>query len=299
MFKGLPKIRLETGVAWAFIAPNIISLLVFMLYPIVYGLKISLNEWDLLTSPKWVGLGNYFELFFEDPLFLIALRNTLYYSILIIPGGVIISLVLALLLLNENLRGIILCRTIFFVPYVSATVVVAIIWQLIYSSEFGILNHVLVLFHLPPQKWLQDPMLAIPSIAVMSIWKTMGYNMVLFIAGLKAIPPRYYEAARIDGANWWQQFWQITIPLLMPTIFFIGIISTIGSFQVFDAVYVMTEGGPGNATLVVNYYLYQNAFTYLRMGKASAIAFVLFGLIIGASLLQVKFFSKKVTYGVT
>lgn len=281
-------------VGWAFVAPSLLGLLVFLAGPLVAGLFISFTNWDMLSPPRLVGLSNYVQLF-QDPFVWLSLKNTLYYSVLTIPGIIVVSLALALAV-NRAVFVSKLYRTMFFIPVVSSMVAVALMWKWVYNEQFGLLNWLLSRLGLPELGWLSDPRLSMLSVALVAVWKSMGYYMVLFLAGLQGIPEHLYEAATIDGAGSWRRFWSITLPLLSPTLFFVMIISVIGSFQVFDQVYVMTQGGPGNSTLVFNYYLYQNAFEFFRMGYASALAYVLFALIFIITLLQVKFISKRVHY---
>lgn len=284
-------------IAWMFIAPNVFGVVVFIAGPVVAGFLISFTEWNLLSSPRLVGLQNYREML-RDPLAWQSLKNTLLYSLMTIPGGMVVSLLLALGV-NHAFFTAKIYRTIYFVPVITSTIAVALVWKWIYNEQYGLLNFLLPEIGLPQVGWLTNPRVALVSVAVLSVWKSMGYYMVLFLAGLQGIPRQYHEAAAIDGAGSWRRFWDITIPLLSPTLFFVLIISVIGSFQVFDQVYVMTQGGPGNATLVYNYYLYQNAFQYFRMGYASALAYALFALIFGITLFQVKFLNNRVQYDQT
>ncbi len=287
------RLRLDlTG--WAFVTPNVVGFVVFVGIPMVAGLVISFSQWDMLTSPKWIGISNYIRMV-QDPLMWLSLRNTLYYAVLTIPGTIIVSLALAIAV---NRVGLMFktYRLFFFIPVVSSTVAISLMWKWVYNDQFGLLNWLLGLFGLPQVGWLTNPAISMISVAIVAIWKSMGYYMVLFLAGLQGIPAHLYEAARIDGAGAWRQFWNITLPLLSPTMFFVLIISVIGSFQVFDQVYVMTQGGPGNSTLVYNYYLWQNAFQYFKMGYASALAYGLFVLIFVVTLIQVKVLNKRVVY---
>jgi multiple sugar transport system permease protein len=276
------------------VLPSALGLLVFLAGPLIAGLFISFTNWDMLSPPTFVGLSNYLQLF-RDPFVWLSLKNTLYYSALTIPGIIVTSLALALAV-NRAVFVSKVYRTVFFIPVVSSMVAVALMWKWVYNEQFGLLNWLLSRVGLPELGWLSDPRLSMLSVALVAIWKSMGYYMVLFLAGLQGIPEHLYEAATIDGAGPWRRFWNITLPLLSPTMFFVLIISVIGSFQVFDQVYVMTQGGPGNSTLVFNYYLYQNAFEFFRMGYASALAYVLFALIFVITLLQVKLVSKRVHY---
>lgn len=281
--------------AYLFILPSLLGMAVFVVLPVIISAGLSFTSWNLLQPPQFVGLANFIRLFTDDPVFMIALKNTVYYSVLTIPGTILVSLILALLM-NRMVIFPSLFRTLFFLPYVCTMVAVAMTWRWIYNVDFGLLNYLLETIGLEPQRWLQDPALVIPSLAIMSIWKTAGWGMVIYLAGLQGIPEHLYEAARLDGANFFQQTVYITVPLLAPTTFFLVIMSFIGSFQVFDQVYMMTSGGPGYASTVYNYYLYANAFRYFRMGYAAAMAWVLFFILFALSFVQFKFFGKSADY---
>jgi len=282
-------------VGFLFIAPNMLAFMVFIAGPVIAGLLLSLFDWNMLSAPKWVGLQNYAQALLQDPLIWLSLRNTLYYAVLVIPLGIIVSLSLSLAL-NHQLHGTNLFRALFFIPVISNGIAVALVWKWFYNPDFGVLNALLQFIHLPAQGWINDTTEAMPAIALMSIWQSMGYHMVLFLAGLKGIPRHLYDAAALDGANAWHRFWRITLPLLSPTMFFVVVISIIGAFQVFGQVYVMTQGGPGNATLVYNYYLWENAFQFFKMGYASAMAYLLFLLILLVTLLQMRFVGRRISY---
>jgi multiple sugar transport system permease protein len=271
-----------------------IGILVFVLGPVIAGLLLSFTQWDILSSPRWIGIGNYKELL-HDTLFWTCLKNTAYYVLLTVPAGMVVSLLLAILV-NVPLRGVNFFRSTYFLPVVTSTVAISIVWKWLYNPEFGILNFILNLIGLPSKQWLSDPKLAMPCIAIMSIWHGMGYDMVIFLAGLKGIPTQLYEAAKIDGASRTQMFLWITLPLLTPTLFFVLVMSVISSFQVFGEIYVMTNGGPGNATLTYNYFLYQNAFLWFKMGYAASLGYVLFLIIFLLTLMQVKFLGGRVSY---
>jgi multiple sugar transport system permease protein len=235
---------------------------------------------------QWAGLSNYVRLF-ADGQFWSSLKTTALYTVFYVPIVYCLSLCLALLV-NQRLPLMRFFRTVFFVPVVLSLVVSSLMWKYIFDERAGLLNYLLGFIGIPPQPWLGSVELALPAIIIVSLWIQMGYFMVIFIAGLQDIPREYYEAARIDGANRWQMFWRITLPLLKPTSLFVIVISLIGSFQVFDQIWVMTKGGPANATQVTAIYIYQQAFQYLNLGYGSAIAFVLFVIILGFSLLQFK-----------
>jgi len=275
----------------AFILPNFAGFSIFYLFPIFFSLFISLHRWQILLPPKFIGISNYAKLLFEDELFWITLKNTAYYTILSIPLGIIVSISLALLM-NQKLKLISFYRSCFLIPYVSSMVAVALLWLYLYNADFGLINHILKLIGIPPQRWLTSERWAMPAIAVMSVWKSMGFGMILYLAALQGIPQIYYEAARVDGATRWSQFWHITLPLLQPTTFFYVVISIIGSFQVFAQVQLMTDGGPGYATTVYNFYLYNNAFIYYKMGYAAAMSYILFGILFTLTIIQKKLFAR-------
>jgi multiple sugar transport system permease protein len=282
-------------VATLFLLPNITGFLIFHIWPVFYSFWLSLHEWELLLPPQFVGLENFATLFFEDDLFWISLRNTFVYSLMVIPANLAISLVLALAI-NRPLRSIVAFRTIYFLPVVTSMVAVSMAFRWLYSYDWGLINFLLGLVGIPPVQWLGDSRIALMSVAAVAIWKNAGYNMVIFLAGLQGIPRALYEAAEIDGANGWHRFWRITLPLLTPTIFFVTIMSVIGSFQVFGSVYLLTGGGPGYATTVYNYYLYLNAFRFFKFGTAAAMAYVLFVILVGLTSLQWRLFGQRVQY---
>lgn len=263
-----------------------LGFLVFILWPVIASFGLSFTSWDLLTPIKWTGLENY-KILISDQVFWKVFWNTIYFTVGTVPVGIIISLFLAIVL-NQNIKGIKIFRAVYFLPVISSTVAVAIVWQWLYNPEFGLLNYLLNLVGIDGPNWLAGITWAMPAVIIASIWRGIGFNMLLFLAGLQSIPETYYEAARIDGANWWVLFKNITIPLLSSTTFFVVVISIINSFQVFDQIYVMTGGGPARSTSVLVHYLYQNAFQYFKMGYASAIGYVLFFLVFTVTLIQLK-----------
>jgi multiple sugar transport system permease protein len=273
-----------------FLLPNLVSIGLFTLIPVVVGFFLSFTSWDMLSDPEWVGLENYADLL-KDRQFWNALRNTLVYTLIVIPGGLAVSMLLAVAL-NSKIKGTAIYQAIFFLPYVSSTVAIALVWKWIYHPDYGVLNAILNAVGLPGVDWLVDPNVALGSVAMVQIWQTAGYNMVLLLAGLRAIPKEYYEAAKVDGSSPWTTFWSITVPLLMPTIFFVTTMSIIASFQVFNLIYVMTGGGPGNSTKVYVFYLWENGFSFFKMGYASALAYVLFIIILAITLIQARFLGR-------
>jgi multiple sugar transport system permease protein len=263
---------------WLLVAPIALGLLIFSLGPILASLYLSLTSWDLFGAPEWVGLQNYSRLL-GDELFLKAMRNTLYYTVLAVPIGTLLALSVAMAL-NRKLKGTTVFRTIYFLPSVCSDVAIAVVWVWLYNPDIGLFDVLLHSVGLPSIPWLSSTRWAMPSVVIMAIWGGLGYNMVIFLAGLQSIAQEYYEAAMIDGASRWQSFLKVTLPLLSPITFFVVIMSVIGSLQVFASVYVMTSGGPYNATLTIAYYLFRNGFEWFKMGYASALAYVLFFIIL-------------------
>lgn len=269
---------------YLFIAPNFIGFVVFMLVPLVMAFYYSLTDYDVISKANFIGFENYIELF-QDRHFITALKNTLWYCILTVPTGVILSLLLAVLL-NRQIRGISVFRTFFFIPVITSMVAVSLVWSMLYEENGGLLNTILSALNLPTVGWLTDTKMAMISIAIMSVWKSLGYNMTIFLAGLQGVSHDLYEAATIDGANSVQKFFKITVPMIAPTTYFVTLMSLIGSLQVFDQINIMTQGGPVNSTKTVSFYLYQYGFSYYKMGYACAAAYVLFLLVFIVSVIQ-------------
>jgi len=274
----------EAGSAWLFLAPSFAHLLIFSIGPILFSLWLSFHEWNLLQPERpFVGLDNYRELA-GDGAFWHAVRNTALY-VLFVPAGMAVALGLALLA-DQRLPGVRLLRTVFFLPYVTSFVAISLVWRWMFQPDIGLLNHLLGALGVPPQPWLSSPVTALPSLMLMSVWMYAGYMMLIFLAGLQSIPESLYESARIDGAGPWHRFSRITLPLLRPTMLFILVTMVIFMFQVFTAVYVMTEGGPLHSTDVVVYHIYRAAWEYLRVGYASAMAWILFAIVFIITLVQ-------------
>jgi len=293
MFRGRERQRLTAGLV--FLAPSLVLLTVFVLAPLVFSLYLSVHQWDIVSPEKpYVGFANFRQIL-SDPLFWNAMKNTALFT-LQVPVGMALSLFVALLL-NQRIRGVSFLRTLFFLPSVSSFVAIALVWQWLYHPQFGLANFLLGKLGLGPYPWLTDPKTALLSIMIMTVWMGIGYQSIIFLAGLQGIPEHYYEAALIDGASVWQRFRYITFPLLLPTTFFVLVTSVIGSFQVFTSVYVMTGGGPARSTDVVVYHIYQSAWEYLRMGEASAMSWILFLIILVATYLQFKALGRRVEYG--
>jgi ABC-type sugar transport system permease subunit len=276
----------NTMVAYYFLLPAIIGFVIFTAFPLVTSLVISLYEWNTLSSPKFIGFGNFIKIFTQDQIFWIALKNTFWYAVGVVPFSIALGLAAALLL-NQKIIGIALWRTVYFLPVMTSTVAISLVWKWLYNPDVGLINVVLREIGVQnPPTWLTSTTWALPSIIIVAIWKTIGYNMVIFLAGLQNVPKELYEAAEIDGSSKWNMFWKITLPLLRPTTFFITVISIIHSFQVFGYALIMTEGGPGASTNTLVLYIYQQGFKYFNMGYASAIAWVLFIILLIVTLIQ-------------
>jgi multiple sugar transport system permease protein len=284
----------EVALAYLFLAPTLLGLLFFSLGPVIAGFLISFTNWNILLPPQWVGLENYKALLEQD-LPHKVLGNTFYYTIINVPLNMIIALATALLL-NQKLRGVSLYRAIYFLPVVSSTVAASLIWTWLFSPNFGPINYFLESIGIPGPAWLGSTTWAMPAVIIMSVWKGFGTNMLIFLAGLQGIPQELEEAAMIDGANRWQRFWRVTWPLLTPTTFFVLVISCIVSFQVFEQVFIMTNGGPAYATTVLGLFIYLNAFRYNNMGYAAAAAYVLFAIIMVITLVQFRLQDRWTNY---
>ena len=293
-----PQGRREALWALFFLAPSLLGFLVFYWLPILAGLLLGFFEWDLLSDPEWAGTANFQRLFTDTGLRQ-ALLNTLYFTIVTVPVGMVMALIIALAL-NQRMRGTKWYRTAYFMPVVATVVASALVWKWMFLPVYGLINNILAFLHLPQPLWLSSPEWAMPAIIIFSIWLRLGYNIVLFLAGLQAIPRDLYEAASVDGANTWAQFRHVTLPLLSPTTFLILILSLISSFQVFDQVLVMTgqsqPGGPRGAAITMVFYIYTNAFRLSRMGYASAVAMVLFLIIFVITIVQLRLQRRWVYY---
>lgn len=267
-----------------FILPCLLGLLVLTYLPVLMSLGLSFSYWNLLGAPQFVGLENY-QAILSDPIFWKTLQNTL----MLVVGSVSLEIALALgvaLLLNMAFAGIGIYRTLFFLPVITPMVSVALVWGWIYDPKFGWLNWLITAFGGEPISWLYDTQWAMPAIILLRVWKDMGYNMVILLAGLQSIPVHLYESAALDGAGSWQRFIKITLPMLSPTLFFVTTVSIINAFQSFDSVYLLTQGGPENSTQVLVYWLFNNAFQFYKIGPASAIAYILFIIILTITLIQ-------------
>lgn len=284
--------RRETLTAWSFLAPSALHLLVFTAGPLLFTLYLSFHDWDLLSLERpFVGLGNYREMA-GDPLFWRSLANTALYA-LYVPVSMALALGAALVL-NQPLRGLPVLRAIVFLPTVVSYVAIAVVWQWMFNVDFGLLNYLLRALRLPAVDWLGDPRTALVAVMIVSAWVQLGYQMVIYLAGLQGIPAHLLEAATLDGASRWGRFRHITLPLLRPVTVYLAVTGIIWSFQVFTLVYVMTEGGPVHATDVVVYRIYQNAWEFRRMGYASAMSWVLFAILLGLTLLQWRTLNRRI-----
>lgn len=273
---------------WAILMllPNLIGFTMFLMIPVLAAFVLSFTEFDVISPMTFVGLDNYLEMI-RDPIVHETLRNTFVYTLITVPVGMALALALAVAL-DQPIAGRRVFRAVYFLPSITSMVAVAVVWQWIYNPEFGLLNFLLSVVGVDGPSWLSSSGTSLLSIAIVGVWKGLGYNMLLFLAGLQGVPSSYYEAAKLDGANAWQEFTNITLPMLRPTTFFIFIMSIIGSFQVFDSVMLMTEGGPGRSSSVLVHYLYQNAFEYFRMGYACALAYLLFFIVMGLTLINLR-----------
>ena len=275
--------------ALIFISPAILGILTFIIIPVICSFTLSFTEWDLLNDIKFVGLNNY-KLIFNDRYFLQVLSNTFIYTISVSVLGVILPLILSGIL-NTKIRGSKFFKSALFIPYITPMIVIALVWQWIFDPNIGIVNQLFQLHF----NWLYDKHLAMPILIIVSVWKLIGYNVIIFLSGFSTINQELLESSKIDGANFIETFFHITIPLLSSTIFFVIVITSISSFQAFDMIYMMTQGGPENSTMVLVYSIYKYAFQNFEVGKASAVAYILFFIIFFLVLVQWKL-RKKIVY---
>ena len=304
-----PSLRRRLGLGnrgglagYIFVAPSLVFLIVFVIFPIVAALYYSLTDYDLMSSPSFAGLKNYRNLL-SDNRYPHAVTNTLYFAFGTVPTGIVTSLLLAMLI-NRQIRGIYTYRALFYMPVVSSFVSVSLIWLWMYEPNFGLFNDGLEALGLPRLKWLRGAETSMMSIIIMSVWKNMGLNMIIYLAGLQGIPPHLYEAAEIDGAGRVSTFFRITLPMLAPTTFFVVIVYFIGALQMFVQVFIMTSnvfqsgvmGGPLDSTITVVVLIYLNGFAYLKMGYAAAMSFVLFIVIGVITLVNVRLLRYDVGY---
>jgi multiple sugar transport system permease protein/sn-glycerol 3-phosphate transport system permease protein len=284
--------RLAT--AAPFIVPSLAGVLLFLLIPVVIVLVLSFIQWNFLTPPRWVGLANFSSMVRDDHVFH-ALLISAYYVLWNIPLQTVLALALAMLLVRK-MPAMGVFRALYVLPYMSTPVAMAVVWSWMFNAQNGLINHLLSLAGLHGPDWLGNTSTALPVVAMVNIWQYAGYNMLFFLAGLLAIPPQLYESASIDGASALRRFTRITLPLLNSTMLFVLVTDVIGSFQIFDTVYVMTQGGPGNATDVINYQIYETAFQNFDVGSAAAMSLVLFAVILIVTVVQFRFFRSRITY---
>jgi ABC-type sugar transport system permease subunit len=288
----------QTASAYLFLLPSLVIFVAFTFFPAIYSMVVSLFRWDLPAKAVFVGFENYKYLFtdaLEAPIFWKSILNTFYFA-LGVPINLLVSLLIALLL-NRKLPGVGIFRTAFFLPAITSVTAISVVWLWLYHpAQYGLFNSFLIRLGLPIQSWLRDPLLAMPCLIFMGVWSGMGYNIIIFLAGLQSIPHTLYEAAEIDGADKPRLFLNITWPLLGPTLFYVLSVGMINSLKAFTEIDVMTQGGPLNATNTMAYYLYQNAFQFFQIGKASAIAVLLFVMLLGLTWVQFRFVDRRVYY---
>ncbi|HEU4324780.1 MAG TPA: sugar ABC transporter permease [Roseiflexaceae bacterium] len=285
--------RREAIHGYLFIAPAVVGFLIWIAGPMLFSAWVSLTAWDLLSPPEFVGLSNY-QAMVKDPLFWQSLKVTAVYTLISVPLFQVLAFALALLI-NVRVRGIAIFRTIYYLPSIVPVVANAMLWAWVFNSDFGLLNAALRAFGLPKILWLQDPAFALPALITMSLWG-VGGAMLIYLAGLQGVPQQLYEAAEIDGASHWRRFVHVTLPMLSPVLFFNFLMGLIGALQTFTQGYIITNGGPQNATLFYALYLYRRAFTDFRMGYASALAWVLFAIVLAISVLIFRYLGKQVYY---
>jgi multiple sugar transport system permease protein len=282
-------------IALGFLTPNLLGFLVFTMIPVGVGIGMGFFRWDGANEPVFTGIRNFARMF-TDSMFHNALRVTFLYTALTVPGTIVLSLLVASLL-TANIKLTTLYRSIFFFPYIASIVAVAVVWQFLYHADMGPINEFLRSIGIAePPRWTSSKDTALVAVAIMNTWRSVGYYMVLYIAGIVGIPAVFYEAAAVDGANVWQKFWHITWPMLSPTTFFIVIISVINSFQSFTPIYVMTGGGPGTATQVLVFRIYEESFVLSNFGYASAMAVVLFLIVLLFTIFQFRWQEQQVVY---
>jgi len=291
----------EQKISFLFVAPAVLLFVIFVVGPLFASFYWSFTEFNGLQPAKWVGLQNYKNIFFNDPRFWKSVRNTIFYTVGVIPPGIVLSLLLAVAV-DRRIRFKGTFQTIYFIPSITSIIALSVIWKWLFAGEkYGLINYFLILLGLKPVDWLMSPFWTLPAIMIMSIWAGVGYNMILFLAGLQTIPAAIYEAADIDGANVWDKFWNITLPLLKPTMVFVVIMGFIASFQVFERIYIMTEsefgiGGVLDSALTVVAYLYDMGFRKFQMGYASALGYIVFAVIFIITIVNVRFVKSKIEY---
>ena len=274
--------------------PWVLGFLVFTFFPFLASLGLSMTRWDLVNPHKFIGLAHYRKMFFEDKLFGITLFNTAYYSVFSVPGIQITALILAIIL-NQQVKGMAIYRTLFYLPAITPGIASAFLWMQLFNSRIGMINSILAFVGIKGPNWLYDMNWSMPALIIMSLWGCGG-AMVIYLAGLQGVPTSLYEAAEVDGATTWNKFWNVTLPMITPTMFFNLVMGVIGSFQVFTSAFIMTGGGPAYRTLFYTLNLFQEAFYYFRMGYASALAWMLFLIVLVLTLVQLVLSRRWVYY---
>ncbi|NLF20276.1 MAG: sugar ABC transporter permease [Clostridiaceae bacterium] len=288
--------RRKTLVAYSFILPNLIDFFVFTFVPIVFSLILSFTQWDAGNPIKFIGLDNFVEMFTKDKSFRIALVNTLYYTVATVPITLVISLALAILM-NKQLRGRVFFRAVIFFPYVASLVSIAVVWMALFNPDRGPVNGILMSLGIEnPPRWAASSVWAMPTIIGLTVWKNMGYYMIVFLAALQGVSGELYEAASLDGANKWQQFRNVTWPGITPTTFFVLLMLMVTTFKSYDIMYITTQGGPGEATKVLAYHIFNSAFVSSRFGYASAVSIVLLAIVLVVTIFQFKGEKKFTNY---
>lgn len=289
--------RREAKTAYLFMLPGMLFFATFMIYPLVKAFQMSLYRWSIMPGQpsEFLGLANYTRAF-EDPIFWVALRNTVLYTVVTVPGQMALAMLVALLL-NHIKRGRVFFRTLYYLPVITSWVIVSLLFKYLFQSPGGLINYLLTdVLHLiaEPVPWLRNPATAMVPIMSLGIWKGIGWSMVIFLAALQTIPGELYEAAAIDGAGRWQSFWRLTLPLMRPTLVFVLVMLVIGGFNVFISVYLITAGGPMKQTEVILSYMYHQAFDFLDFGYGAALSYMLAALILVLSFLQIRFLRRPV-----
>ncbi len=282
--RGNAYTRLQARTAVAFLLPNLLGFLLFIVYPVFRALIISLTNWNGFMQMDYVGFSNYVRLF-SDSTFNISLQNTLVYTVITVPLSIIFGILMAVLM-NVKIPGIKAFRTIYFLPQITSMIAIGLVWSLVLAKQGPVNQILMMLGNSNPPKWISSSQYALTSVEIVSIWRSMGYNAIILLAGLQGISQELYEAAKLDGANGFQSFLHVTVPMLSPTIFFCLVTQMINSFKVFDIIIAMTQGGPGRATNVLAYFVYNKSFMDSRFGYASAAAFIMFAIIMIFTAIQ-------------
>jgi multiple sugar transport system permease protein len=284
--RGSSLTRRKAIEGYLYISPFLIGFLVFTAYPLLASFYLSFTSYNILSDPTWVGLENYERAYSGDPQFWASLGRTIRYALLVVPLGIVCSLGAAMLL-NQGFKGTSVFRTFFFLPSITPVIASVLIWLWILQPSIGVANYLLSLVGIPGPPWVQSTTWAIPSLVILGLWNTAGGSrMIVFLAGLQSVPQELYEASHIDGASAWQRFWNVTVPMISPTIFFNVVISIIGALSVFSVAYIGTQGGPAYATYFYVYHLYTSAFQYSLMGYASSLAWIFLVIVLGLTVVQ-------------